>query len=57
LGLQSLEILSEGFIDDLGIGQVVEVGLEADRLNPALFDVESDALGLPRGRGGGLDDS
>ena len=46
LGLQSLEILSERFIDDLGVGETVEIGLPPDRLNPALFDVVGDALGL-----------
>jgi len=47
--IQALEILPEGFIDDLGVGEAVEVGLSADRLNPALFDVEGDALGLTAG--------
>jgi hypothetical protein len=48
-GLQALEILSEGFIDDLGVGEAVEVGLPPDSLNPALFDVEGDVLGLAAG--------
>ena len=45
-GLQSLEMLPEGLIDDLGDGQAVQVGLSTDRLNPALFDMEGHARGL-----------
>ena len=40
---------SEGFIDDLGDGQVIEVSLASDRLDPAPFDMEGDALGLTAG--------
>ena len=47
--LQALEILPEGFIDDLGVGEAVEIGLSPDRLNPTLFDVEGDTLGLAAG--------
>src|SRR5262249_34625655 len=47
--LQALEILSEGLIDDLGVGEAVEVSLPPDRLDPALFDVEGDTLGLAAG--------
>jgi len=32
--LEALEILSEGLIDDLGVGRAVEVCRSADRLNP-----------------------
>ena len=42
----------EGLIDDLGNGQVVEVGLAPDRLDPAAFDMEGDALGLLGGIAG-----
>jgi hypothetical protein len=44
--LQSLEMLSEGLIDDLGDGQVVEVRLPANGLDPSLFDVEGGALNV-----------
>jgi hypothetical protein len=37
---------SEGFIDDLGIGQAVEVCLPADRINPTAFDMEGGAFGF-----------
>src|SRR5215475_1736401 len=47
--LLPLEILPESVIDDLGIGQVVQVCLPADGLNPALFDVEGGALGFTAG--------
>src|SRR5262245_41553394 len=40
-------------VDDLRDGQAVEIGLTPDRLNPATFDVEGDALRL-LGRIGGL---
>ena len=49
-GLQALEILSEGFIDDLGVGEAVEVGLTSDGLNPALFDVEGGVAGVIGGK-------
>jgi hypothetical protein len=42
--LLPFEILSESFIDDLGVGQVVEARLSPDRLNPALFDMEGRSL-------------
>jgi hypothetical protein len=50
--LLSLEILSESLIDDLGVGQAVEVCLSADRVNPTLFDVEGGALGFAAGIAG-----
>ena len=37
-------MLSEGLIDDLGNGQVVEVSLSPDRLDPMTFDMESSSL-------------
>lgn len=48
-GLWSLEMLSEGLIDDLGDGQVIEVSLASDGLYPAPFDMEGGALGLAAG--------
>jgi hypothetical protein len=42
-------MLPECLIDDLGNGQVVEVGLAPDGLDPAPFDMEGDALGLLSG--------
>ena len=42
--LLPLEILPEGLIDDLGVGEAVEIGLAPDRLNPALFDMEGRSL-------------
>lgn len=47
--LLSLEMLPEDGIDDLGNGQVVEIGLPADRLDPTPFDVEGGALSLLAG--------
>jgi hypothetical protein len=49
LGLFPLEKLSEGLIDDVGDGQVIEVRLAADRVNPASFDMEGGALGFAAG--------
>lgn len=39
----------KGTIDDLGDGQVIEICLASDRLNPASFDMEGGALGLAAG--------
>ena len=50
--LPPLEILPERLIDDLGNGQVVEVCLSSDGLNPAAFDMEGDTLGLLGGIAG-----
>ena len=47
--LRALKIASERLIDDLGNGQVIEVSLASDRLNPATFDMEGGALGLAAG--------
>src|SRR5262245_26001050 len=46
-GLLSLEILPEGLVDDLGVGQPVQVSLPPDGLLPALLNKEGDAPGLP----------
>ena len=43
-GLQSLEMLAECLIDDLGNRQVVEVCVAPDRLDPAAFDMEGRSL-------------
>ena len=48
-GLQALEILSEGFIDNLSVREAVEISLASNRLDSALFDVEGDTLGLAAG--------
>ena len=47
-----LEMPPERLIDNLGDRQVVQVCLFANRVNPALFDVESGALGFPAGIAG-----
>ena len=41
--LLPLEILPECLIDDLSVGEAIEVGLASDGLNPALFDMEGGA--------------
>ena len=48
----SLEIPPEGLIDDLRDGQSVQVCLTPDGLDPALLDMEGDALSLLGGIGG-----
>src|SRR5262249_32979159 len=45
--LLSLEILPEGLVDDLGVGQPVHVSLPPGGILPALLDKEGDAPGLP----------
>jgi hypothetical protein len=42
--LGALEMVSAGLIDDLGNGQVVEVSLPPDGLDPAAFDMEGSSL-------------
>jgi hypothetical protein len=42
--LGALEMLSEGFIHNLGDRQMIEVCLASDRLNPAPFDMEGSSL-------------
>jgi len=37
-------MLSEGLMDDLGDGQVIEVCLAPDGFDPALFDMEGSSL-------------
>src|SRR5215831_20214060 len=53
-GLLPGEECRECLIDDLGDGLPIQVRLPADGLDPALLDVEGDALGLTiaLGRGG-----
>jgi hypothetical protein len=50
--LWSLEMLPEGFIDNLCDGQAVQVCLASDGLDPAALDVEGDAVGLLGGIAG-----
>jgi hypothetical protein len=52
LGGLSLEMVFERLIADLCDGQAVQVCLTPDRLDPAAFDVEGDALGLLGGVAG-----
>ena len=42
-------MLSECLIDDLGDGQVIEVSLAPDRLDPAALDMKGSALSLAAG--------
>src|SRR5262249_48663551 len=51
-GLGSLEMASEGLIDDLRDGQAVQVGLTPDRHDLAAFDMKGDAFGLLGGIAG-----
>jgi hypothetical protein len=50
--LLALAMPPEGLIDDLGVGHTVESCLPADGVDPALFDMEGRALGLPTGIAG-----
>jgi hypothetical protein len=48
-GLLVREERLEGPVDQLGNGQVIEVCLASDRLNPALLDVERSPVSLLTG--------
>src|SRR5262249_43235182 len=50
--LEALEMAPERLINDLRNGQAIQICLAPNRLNPAAFDMEGDALGLLGGIAG-----